>query len=143
ADPARLLAPPPVAARPNCRDPNENAPAVAGVCPRLGGIPLAIELAAARVRVMTVERILAGLGDRFRLLTGGEQTALPRQQTLRASVEWSHGLLSEAERTLLRRLSVFAGGFGLDAAEHVCSDETIDRVEVLDLLAHLVDKSLV
>jgi predicted ATPase/class 3 adenylate cyclase len=100
----------------------QNAPGVAQVCHRLDGIPLAIELAAARVRVLSVEQLASRLDDRFRLLTGGSRTALPRQQTLRALIDWSYDLLSEAERALLRRLSVFAGGWTLEAAEAVCSD---------------------
>src|SRR5206468_8523195 len=99
-----------------------NAPAVAQICHRLDGIPLALELAAARVRVLPVERIAARLDDRFRLLTGGSRTALPRQQTLRALIDWSYDLLTEDERALLRRLSVFAGGWTLEEAEAVCSD---------------------
>ena len=142
-DATRLFIDRAVDARPNFRVTNENAPAVAEICARLDGIPLAIELAAARVRVLTVERILEGLDDRFRLLTVSVGTDDARQQTLRASVEWSHDLLSEAERALFRRLSVFAGGFVLDAAERVCSDETLDQVDVLDLVSQLVDKSLV
>lgn len=101
----------------------ENASAVAQICHRLDGIPLAIELAAARVRAMPVETIASRLDDRFRLLTGGSRTALPRQQTLRATIDWSYGLLDEDEKTLLRRLSVFAGGWTLDAAEKVCADD--------------------
>ncbi|RWQ49510.1 hypothetical protein [Mesorhizobium sp.] len=104
---------------------------------------MAIELAAARVRMMPPARIAAALDDRFRLLTGGARTVLPRQQTLETSVAWSHDLLDDAERALLRRLSVFAGGFTLDAAEHVCTGDVVDRYTVLDLLTRLVDKSLV
>src|SRR5215211_2449276 len=122
---------------------NDNAPAVAQICHRLDGIPLAIELAAARVRMLSIEQIAAGLADRFHLLTGGPRGALPRQQTLRASVDWSHALLSDQERVLFRRLGAFAGGFTLDAAEHVCSDDQLDRYAILDLLTALVDKSLV
>ena len=103
---------------------NQNAPAVAHICHRLDGIPLAIELAAARVKAMSVEQISQRLNDRFRLLTGGSRTALPRQQTLRALIDWSYDLLSDKEKTLLRRLSVFAGGWTLEAAEKVCSDVT-------------------
>jgi predicted ATPase len=99
-----------------------NAHAVARVCHRLDGIPLAIELAAARVGVLSVEQIAARLDDRFRLLTGGSRTALPRHQTLKGLVDWSYDLLAGPERTLLRRLSVFAGGWTLEAAEAVCSD---------------------
>jgi len=130
-------------ARPNFAVTNDNAPAVAEICMELDGLPLAIELAAARARMMSVEQIAAGLGDRFHLLTGGTRTVLPRHQTLRASVDWSHELLSDAERTLLRRLSVFAGGFTLDLAEAVCSDNLLAPVAILDLLTSLVDKSLV
>src|SRR5207247_6350386 len=96
-----------------------NAAAVGQVCVRLDGIPLALELAAARVRGMTVEQIAARLDDRFRLLTGGARTALRRQQTLQALVDWSYDLLTDDERALLRRLSVFAGGWTLEAAEAV------------------------
>jgi predicted ATPase/class 3 adenylate cyclase len=121
----------------------QNARAIAQVCHRLDGIPLALELAAARVRALTAEQIAARLDDRFKLLTGGNRTALPRQQTLRALLDWSYELLKEQERTLLHRLSVFAGGWTLEAAETVCSGEGIEDWEVLDLLTSLVDKSLV
>jgi len=121
----------------------QNAPAVASVCYRLDGIPLAIELAAARVRSLSVQEINTRLENRFRLLTGGSRTALPRQQTMQATVDWSYELLSEQERLLLGRLSVFAGGWTLEAAEAVCSDDKIEDFEVLDLLTCLVDKSLV
>jgi predicted ATPase/class 3 adenylate cyclase/DNA-binding CsgD family transcriptional regulator len=130
-------------ARPNFAVTNDNAPAVAEICARLDGIPLAIELAAARVRVLSPDGIRAGLDDRFRLLTSGSKRGLPRQQTLAASVEWSYDLLGDAERTMLRRLAVFAGGFTLDAAEAVVAGGDIDPWQVLDLLASLVDKSLV
>jgi predicted ATPase/class 3 adenylate cyclase len=122
---------------------NENAPTVAKICQRLDGIPLAIELAAARLRMLSVEQVAARLDDRFRLLTGGTRTALPRQQTLRALIDWSYDLLSEDERTLLCRLAVFSGGWVLEAAEQVCSGGNIKTDDVLDLLDHLVDKSLV
>ena len=122
---------------------NENAPAVAKICQRLDGIPLAIELAAARLRTLSAEQVAARLDDRFRLLTGGTRTALPRQQTLRALIDWSYDLLFENERTLLRQLAVFSGGWTLEAAEQVCGDENIKTDDVLDLLDHLVDKSLV
>jgi predicted ATPase/class 3 adenylate cyclase len=122
---------------------NANAPVVAQICYRLDGIPLAIELAAVRVRVMRVEQIAERLDNRFRLLTGGSRAALPRQQTLRALIDWSYGLLSEREQVLLRRLSAFAGTWTLEAAETVCADESIESSGVLDLLTHLVDKSLV
>jgi predicted ATPase/class 3 adenylate cyclase len=126
----------------------ENAPFLAQICHRLDGIPLAIELAAARVKVLTVEQISKRLDDRFRLLTGGSRTALPRQQTLRALIDWSYDILSENEQVLLRRLSVFAGNWTLEAAEAVCagdavSKEDIQSYDVLDLLSQLVNKSLV
>ncbi len=121
----------------------ENAPFIAQICHRLDGIPLAIELAAARVKILSVEQISRRLDDRFRLLTGGARTALPRQQTLRALIDWSYDLLSDNERLLLRRLAVFVGSWTLEAAEGVCTGEGIGSDEVLDLLAHLVNKSLV
>ena len=102
-----------------------NASGIANICRRLDGIPLAIELAAARVRALSPDQIASRLDDRFRLLTGGSRTALPRQQTLRALIDWSYDLLSEKEKTLLRRLSVFAGGWTLEAAEKVCSDDAV------------------
>ena len=122
-----------------------NAPAVAQICWRLDGIPLAIELAAARVRVLSAEEINTHLDQdsRFRLLTGGARDTLPRQQTLRALIDWSHDLLTNQEKSLLRRLSVFAGGWTLSAAEVVCAGAPVEDFEVLDLLTALVDKSLV
>jgi predicted ATPase len=120
-----------------------SAPTVVKICQRLDGIPLAIELAAARVKALPIESIATRLDDRFRLLTGGSRTALPRQQTLRALIDWSYSLLSEPERILLRRVSVFAGGWTLEAAEEVCAGDSIGTLDVLDLLTHLVDKSLV
>ncbi len=120
-----------------------NVAAVAQICSRLDGIPLAIELAAARVRSLSVEEVNARLDNRFRLLTGGLRTALPRQQTLRALIDWSYDLLTEQEKTALRRLSVFAGGWTLAAAETVCAGEGIEEWETLDLLTSLADKSLV
>ena len=122
---------------------DQNAAAVAQICRRVDGIPLAIELAAARVKVLAPDQILARLEDRFKLLTGGSRTVLPRQQTLRAAVDWSYDLLGPSERTLLNRLSVFAGGFSLEAAEQICGDETLDTLDVLEMVSHLVDKSLV
>jgi predicted ATPase/DNA-binding XRE family transcriptional regulator len=126
---------------------HQNASAVALVCRRLDGLPLAIELAAVRVKMLTVEQIVERLEDRFHLLTGGSRTALPRHQALSALIEWSYDLLSEAERALLRRLSVFAGGWALEAAEAVCGDEVEDGTpqpsDVLELLTQLVNKSLV
>jgi predicted ATPase len=124
-------------ARPDLALTARNAPVVAQLCRRLDGIPLALELAAARTRVLGVEEIAARLDDRFRVLTGGERVALPRHRTLRAAVDWSHDLLAEAERALLRRLAVFAGGWTLEAAEAVCGPD------VLDGLGQLVDRSLV
>jgi predicted ATPase/class 3 adenylate cyclase/DNA-binding CsgD family transcriptional regulator/predicted nucleic acid-binding protein len=121
----------------------DNAPAVTEICKRLDGMPLAIELAAARVRALSLDEIVGGLHDRFRLLTGGARTAVRRQQTLRASVDWSHALLTETERVLFRRLAVFLGGFDLDAAQTVAGDAEVQRYQVLDQLALLVDKSLV
>ncbi|MEO7838165.1 MAG: adenylate/guanylate cyclase domain-containing protein, partial [Anaerolineales bacterium] len=132
-----------------------NAPFIAQICHRLDGIPLAIELAAARVRTLSVDQISAGLDDRFHLLTGGARTLLPRQQTLRALIDWSYDLLSENERLFFRRLSVFAGGWTLEAAEEVCSDSDQSSVnsdqtdhrllitDIPDLLSQLVNKSLV
>jgi len=120
-----------------------NALAVAQLVRRLDGIPLAIELAAARLKALSVEQIVARLDDRFRLLTAGTRTAVARHQTLKATMDWSYELLSEAERAMLRRVSVFAGGWTLEAAETVCSGEGIEPREVLDLLALLVDKSMV
>jgi predicted ATPase/class 3 adenylate cyclase/Tfp pilus assembly protein PilF len=141
-----------------------NAAALASVCYRLDGIPLALELAAARVKSLTVEEINLRLDQRFRLLTGGDRTALPRQQTLRAAIDWSYDLLTERERQLLARLSAFAGGWTLEAAEAICGDDEtalddsllpgspnhfgvadclLPAFEVLDLLTGLVDKSLV
>ena len=116
---------------------------MAQVCYRLDGIPLAIELAAARTKVLSVEEISARLGDSFRLLAAGSRTAMPRQRTLHATMDWSHELLSQKERVLFRRLSVFAGGFTLEAAESICAGEELQRDEVLELLSQLVDKSLV
>ena len=129
--------------RSNFRVTNENAPGVVEICQRLDGIPLAIELAAARTRMLTPEQIADGLGDRFHLLTAGTRGALPRQRTLEASVDWSHDLLGVDERTVFRRLAAFAGGFTLEAAEAVCAGEGIERQDVLDLLGQLVDRSLV
>ncbi len=121
----------------------DNAPFIAQICFRLDGIPLTIELAAARVKVLSVDQISKRLDDRFRLLTGGARTALPRQQTLRALIDWSYDILSDTERLLLRQLSVFAGGWTLEAAEEVCSGDGIELYDVLDLLSQLVNKSLV
>jgi predicted ATPase/class 3 adenylate cyclase len=118
-------------------------PAVTQLCARLDGIPLALELAAARVGVLPVEKITERLNDRFHLLTGGSRTALPRQQTLRALIDWSYDLLDDAEKILFSRLSVFAGGWTLDAAEAIGAKNDIAPGNVLDLLTGLVQKSLV
>jgi predicted ATPase/DNA-binding SARP family transcriptional activator/class 3 adenylate cyclase len=142
-DGVRLFVERAVDSQPEFEVTRRNAGAVVEVCRRLDGIPLALELAAARVKVLSVEQIATRLYDRFRLLTGGSRTALPRQQTLRATIDWSFELLSMSERSLLRRVSVFAGRWTLEAAEAVCSGEGIEEYEVLDLLSQLVDKSLV
>ena len=119
-----------------------NQAAVAGICGRLEGLPLALELAAAQTRALSAEQIDARLGDRLGLLTRGSRARPARQQTLRASIEWSHELCTEAERLLWARLSVFAGGFELDAVEEICADYRLAAGEVLRLLAALVDKSI-
>ncbi len=120
----------------------QNLGTVTEICRRLDGIPLAIELAAARVRALSLTQIVDSLHNRFRLLTGGARTAVRRQQTLRASVDWSHALLTEPERVLFRRAAVFMGGFDLDAAQAVCADSDIERYQTLDQLTLLIDKSL-
>jgi predicted ATPase/class 3 adenylate cyclase/Flp pilus assembly protein TadD len=130
-------------AKPDFKLTDENKDVVAQICQRLDGIPLAIELAAARVKVLSVEQIAERLDDRFRLLTGGSRTALPRQQTLRALIDWSYNLLTEEERLLFRRLAVFVGGWTLEGAESICGEERGGVFDVLDLLSRLVDKSLV
>jgi predicted ATPase/DNA-binding CsgD family transcriptional regulator len=122
---------------------DENAADVVRICRRLDGVPLALELAAARVRVLSVPQVAERLEDRFRLLTGGGRTALARQQTLRASIDWSYDLLTETERVLLGRLSTFVRGWTIEAAEAVCSGDGIESEAILEVLAHLVDKSLV
>ena len=132
-----------VLAQPRFELTSGNAQAVAQICERLGGIPLAIELAAARVRMLSAAEIAERLDDRFSLLTGGSRTVMPRHQTLRATMDWSHDLLTEPERTLFRRLAPFPGGFTLEAAEAVCAYGELERSIVLDLLGRLVDKSLV
>ena len=151
ADPARLAGYEAVrlfeeraaASQPGFRVTERNAAAVAHICRRLDGLPLALELAAARVKGVAVDQIAARLDQGFRLLTGGRRTALPRHQTLRATMDWSYGLLADPARIVLRRLSVFAGGFTLETAEAVCADEAVEARDVLDLLLELVDKSLV
>ncbi len=121
----------------------DNAENLAQISHRLDGIPLSIELAAARVNALTVEQIAARLDNRFRLLTSGSRTALPRQQTLRASIDWSYSLLDESERLLLTRLSVFQGGWTLELAGEVCGFDGLDEFDVLDGLSQLVSKSLI
>ncbi|WP_082981185.1 LuxR family transcriptional regulator [Mycolicibacter heraklionensis] len=130
-------------ARPDFHLTDDNAAAIAEICRRLDGMPLAIELAAARVRALSLEEILEGLHDRFRLLTGGSRRAVRRQQTLHASVDWSHALLTDPERVLFRRLAAFMDGFHLDAAQVVAGCGAIASHQVLDQLTLLVDKSLV
>jgi predicted ATPase/class 3 adenylate cyclase len=143
SDAVRLFAERAASAQPAFRVTEENAGHVAEICYRLDGIPLALELAAARARAVPIATIAARLDDRFRLLTGGDRTTLPRQQTLRALIDWSYELLSERERLLFARLSAFAGGFTLEAAEAVTADARLPATQVLDTLAQLVDKSLV
>ena len=121
----------------------ENVATVAEICRRLDGVPLAIELAAARVKILSVDQIRERLSDRFRLLSGDRRTVVARQRTLEATVDWSYDLLTETERLLLARLSVFSGGWTLEAAEEVCAGGPIRGGDVLELLARLVDKSLV
>ncbi len=137
---ARLLIERARAAWPGFTLTETNAPAVAQICRRLDGIPLALELAAARLKVLSVEQLAARLDDRFRLLTGGSRTALPRQQTLRALIDWSYDLLSEPERAALQQFSIFAGGWTLAAAEAVV---VLAQDDVLEILGQLVNKSLV
>lgn len=130
-------------ARPEFAITADNTAVVEEICRRLDGMPLAIELAAARVRALSPAQIADSLHDRFRLLTGGARTAVRRQQTLWASVDWSHALLTEPERVLFRRLAAFAGGFDLDAAQAVGADSEVERYQLVDQLSLLVDKSLV
>jgi predicted ATPase/class 3 adenylate cyclase len=139
----RLLSERAASARPDFAITADNAHAVAAICQQLDGIPLALELAAARVRSMSVQRIAERLSDRFKLLSTGDRTSLPRQQTLRALIDWSYDLLSTEEQTLFRRLAVFAGGFTLEAAEQVAEGGAIARDDVQDLVSELVEKSLV
>jgi predicted ATPase len=132
-----------LAVQPGFQVSEANARAVADICRRLDGIPLAIELAAARMSALSVESLASRLNDCFRLLTGGDATALPRQQTLRASIDWSYDLLTVPERIVLRRLAVFTGGWTLEAAEAVGAGGDVAAADLMDLLTHLVDKSLV
>jgi predicted ATPase/class 3 adenylate cyclase len=120
-----------------------NAKTVAHICRRLDGIALALELAAPRLKALTIDQLSDNLNERFRLLTGGKRTSLQRQQTMRALIDWSYDLLSETEKTLLRRVAIFGGGWTLEAAREVCADEHIESWDVVDLLTSLVDKSLV
>jgi predicted ATPase/class 3 adenylate cyclase len=122
---------------------DDSVPIVADICRRLDGIPLAIELAAARVKVLSIPNLAKRLDDRFKILTGGSRTALPRQKTLTALIDWSYDLLTAKEQSLLARVAIFAGGFGLNAAAAICADNTVDEIEILDLLSSLTDKSLV
>src|SRR6266478_2628542 len=129
--------------RPGFSVTSENAASLASICYRLDGIPLAIELAAPRLRSMSVEELSNRLDQRFALLTDGPRGALPRHRTQRSMIDWSHDLLSEVEQAMFRRLSVFAGGWTLDAAEHACSENGIERGQVLELLTSLTDRSLI
>ncbi len=122
---------------------DEKVPIVADICRRLDGIALAIELAAARVTILSLKQLSQRLDERFRLLTGGDRTALPRQQTMRAAIDWSYELLSETEQTVFRRLSIFQGGWTLEAASTVCSDDSLDEFAIFDTMSLLVNKSLV
>ena len=131
-----------IAVKPDFTLTDDTAAAVVQICRRLDGIPLAIELAAARDRTLSVQQITAHLDERFRPLTGGSRTALPRHQTLRGLIDWSYGLLSEAERELFRRVSVFVGGWTLEASVAVCAGVDVDRYDIVELLGRLVDKSL-
>jgi predicted ATPase/class 3 adenylate cyclase/DNA-binding CsgD family transcriptional regulator len=132
-----------MAAIPSFAVTNDNAPALAQICYHLDGIPLAIELAAAKIRVLSVEQIAKRLDDRFRLLTGGSRTAFERQQTLRATIDWSYNLLLPAEQVFFRRLSVFVGGWTLEAVESVCKGGSVKSEDVLNLMEQLINKSLV
>ena len=143
AEAMRLFAERAAAVRPEFEITSGNREPVAQICRRLDGLPLAIELAAARMRAMSVESLAGRLDDCFRVLSGGDKTALPRQQTLRASIDWSYNLLTTPERIVLRRLAVFAGGWAIEAAEAVAAGGDVAADEVLDILTHLVDKSLV
>jgi predicted ATPase len=122
---------------------NDTAPVVADICRRLDGIPLAIELAAARVKVLSIPHLAERLNERFKLLTGGGRDALPRQKTLYALLDWSYDLLTSQEQLLFARLGIFAGGFALDAGTGVCAGEGLDELDILDLVGSLTDKSLV
>ena len=142
-DAVRLFMERAAASQPGLRIGSDNAAAVSEICRRLDGMPLAVELAAARLRSFSPQQIAEHLDQRFRLLTGGSRTALPRQQTLSAAIDWSYQLLEPIERLLFEKLSVFQGGFTLAAAEQVCVDQSLDGFDVLELIPSLVDKSLV
>src|SRR5437870_6967552 len=131
------------AAQPRFALGEHNVAAVVDICRRLDGIALAIELAAARLPLLGVDGLRARLDERFSVLKGGPRLALRRHQTLRAALDWSHGLLTQDEQSVFRRLGVFAGSFGLESAQHVAGDDSIDEWAVLDRLGALVDKSLV
>jgi predicted ATPase/class 3 adenylate cyclase/Tfp pilus assembly protein PilF len=142
SDAIRLFVERATSATPDFQLTARNAGPVAQICRRLDGVPLAIELAAARVRALPVEQIAARLDDRFRLLTGSNRVTVPRHQTLRHTIDWSYDLLAEDEKAVFRRLAVFVGGCSLEAAEALCVGELVDQYAVLDLLMRLVDKSL-
>ncbi|WP_169949777.1 LuxR C-terminal-related transcriptional regulator [Microbispora sp. H11081] len=142
SDAVRLFAERAAAVVPEFEVTGENEEVVAEICRRLDGVPLAIEMAAVRLRALSARQVLERLDDRFRLLTGGSRAALPRQRTLRALFEWSYELCTEQERLLWQRVSVFAGGLDLEAAEHVCAGDGIAPEEVLEIVAGLVDKSV-
>ena len=141
-DAVRLFVERATAAVPSFRMTERSAPAIVQICRRLDGVPLAIELAAARVRALPVEQIAARLDDRFRLLTGSSRITVPRHQTLRQTIDWSHDLLADDEKAVFRRLAAFVGGCSLEAAEVVCAGPPVDDGAILDLLSRLVDKSL-
>ncbi len=143
ADALRLFQDRAAAVNPNFEINDDNYEYVLKICRRLDGMPLAIELAAARAKSLDVARIADRLDDRFRLLTGGSRTALPRQQTLIAAVEWSYELLDEAEQVFFNRLASFRGGFTLEAAERICEGDVVDEFDIVDYLSSLVDKSMV
>ena len=128
------------AVRPSFALTASNAGVVASICRRLDGMPLALELAAARVKALPLDEIAARLDDRFALLTAGPRTGEARHRTLEATLDWSHDLLTDDERIVLRRLAVFRGGWTLDAAEEVCAGDGVPRDDVLDLLFRLVDR---
>ncbi|HEY7107504.1 MAG TPA: adenylate/guanylate cyclase domain-containing protein [Acidimicrobiia bacterium] len=143
ADAVRVFAQRAAAARPGFAVTEENAAAIAELCRRLDGIPLALELAAARVTAMTPSEILQRIGERFRLLKGGPRTGSPRHQTLLSAIDWSYSLLDETERAVFTRLAVFAGGFDLEAAERVASDDLLGPLDVVEVLSALVSKSMI